>query len=88
MAASWVDVGFGMRTVARTCAPFGESSDRIGALDVLLREARILLAEATVVFVTSTGTPGSAPDVLAVRHVHADVGSRSTERWRGGVTDA
>ena len=73
---------------ARTCAPFGESSDRIGALDVLLREARILLAEATVVFVTSTGTPGSAPDVLAVRHVHADVGSRSTERWRGGVTDA
>ena len=28
---------------ARTCAPFGESSDRIGALDVLLREARTCL---------------------------------------------
>ena len=62
---------------ARTCAPLGESSDRIGELDMLLREAQILPADASVVFVTSTGTPGSAPDVLAVRRVPVEAGKRS-----------
>jgi pyruvate kinase len=71
---------------ARTCAPLAESSDRIGELDSLLREAQVLPTDASVVFVTSTGTPGSAPDVLAVRHVPADVGRRST--GRGRPTDA
>jgi pyruvate kinase len=59
---------------ARTCAPLGESADRIHALDTLLRETQILPADASVVFVTSTGTPGSPPNVLAVRHVSGDVG--------------
>jgi pyruvate kinase len=59
---------------ARTCAPLGESADRIHALDTLLRETQILPADASVAFVTSTGTPGSPPNVLAVRHVSGDVG--------------
>jgi hypothetical protein len=40
----------------------------------LLRETQILPADASVVFVTSTGTPGSPPNVLAVRHISGDVG--------------
>ena len=70
---------------ARTCAPLGEPSDRIGELDMLLREAQILPADAPVVFVISMGTPGSAPDMLAVRRVPADVGPRSDapSAWRG-----
>lgn len=73
--------------IARTCAPFGESSDRIAELDMLLRKARILSADASVVFVTSTGSPGSAPDVLAVRRVPADVRAlaRSTSPETGQV---
>jgi pyruvate kinase len=67
---------------ARTCPPLGESSDRIVELERLLRDARVLAADASVVFVTSTGTPGSAPDVLAIRHVPADVGPGPTERGR------
>jgi pyruvate kinase len=71
---------------ARTCPPLGESSDRIVELERLLRDARFLAADASVVFVTSTGTPGSAPDVLAIRHVPAGVGPEPTERGR--ATDA
>jgi pyruvate kinase len=71
---------------ARTCPPLGESSDRIAELERLLRDARILAADASVVFVTSTGMPGSAPDVLAIRRVPADVGPGPTDR--GGPTDA
>jgi pyruvate kinase len=56
---------------ARTCAPLGEPSDRVAALDLLLREAQILPADAAVVLVVSTGTPGSGPDVLAVRRLGA-----------------
>jgi pyruvate kinase len=54
---------------AWTCPPLGESSDRIVELERLLRDTRFLAADAPVVFVTSTGTPGSAPDVLAIRRV-------------------
>ena len=64
---------------ARTCPPFGESSNRIVELERLLRDARILAADASVVFVTSAGAPGSAPDVLAVRHVSFDLGPQPTE---------
>ncbi len=64
---------------ARTCALFGESSDRIVELERLLRDTRILAADASVVFVTSAGAPGSAPDVLAIRHVPVDLGPQPTE---------
>jgi len=56
---------------ARTCAPLGEPSDPVAALEMLLRESQILPADAAVVLVVSTGTPGSGPDVLAVRRLGA-----------------
>ncbi len=57
--------------VARTCRPLGESTDRLAELDSLLRGSRLLPAGAAVVLVSSTGSPGSSPNLLAVQRLTA-----------------
>jgi pyruvate kinase len=64
---------------ARTCAPLEGSSDRLGGLESLLHESRVLPAGASVVFVTSAGSPGSAPDALAVRRVAGGLDPHATD---------
>ena len=54
--------------VPRLCAALDES-DRIGQLDRLLGEARLVADGTTVVLVSSTATPGSAPNLLGVHRV-------------------
>lgn len=46
-----------------------EGSDRIGRLGVMLGESRLVARGTTVVLVSSTATPGSAPDLLALHRV-------------------
>jgi pyruvate kinase len=46
-----------------------DESDRMGGLNRLLGEARLVRDGATVVLVSSTATPGSAPNLLAVQRV-------------------
>jgi pyruvate kinase len=46
-----------------------DESDRLGRLNGLLGEARLLRDGATVVFVSSTATPGSAPNLLGIQRV-------------------
>ncbi len=46
-----------------------DEADRLGHLNRLLSETRVLGNEATVVLVSSTATPGSAPNLLSVQHV-------------------
>ena len=55
-----------------------EESDRIGQLDRLLGESRLVADGKTVVLVSSTATPGSAPTILGVHRVNtlAPLGSR------------
>jgi pyruvate kinase len=48
-----------------------DESDRIGGLKRLLSEARLVGDGATVVLVSSTATPGSAPNLLGVQRVVA-----------------
>jgi pyruvate kinase len=46
-----------------------DESDRLGRLNGLLGEARLLGDGATVVLVSSTATPGSAPNLLGIQRV-------------------
>ena len=46
-----------------------DESDRLGRLNGLLGEARLLGDGATVVLVSSTATPGSAPNLLGIERV-------------------
>ena len=46
-----------------------EESDRMERLNRLVRESKLVEDGATVVFVSSTATPGSAPDLLGVQRV-------------------
>jgi hypothetical protein len=46
-----------------------DESDRLGRLKGLLIEARLLGDGATVVLVSSTATPGSAPNLLGIQRV-------------------
>ncbi|NJD28892.1 MAG: pyruvate kinase [Chloroflexi bacterium] len=46
-----------------------DESDRLGRLNALLGEARLLGDGATVVLVSSTATPGSAPNLLGIQRV-------------------
>jgi hypothetical protein len=46
-------------------------SDRLGRLNELLNETRLLGDGATVVVVSSTATPGSAPNLLGIERVVA-----------------
>jgi pyruvate kinase len=46
-----------------------DESDRLGHLNGLLGEARLLSDGATVVLVSSTATPGSAPNLLGIQRV-------------------
>jgi pyruvate kinase len=55
--------------VPRLCAALDES-DRIGQLDRLLGETRLVADGTTVVLVSSTATPGSAPNLLGVHRVN------------------
>ena len=48
-----------------------DESDRIGQLDRLLGETRLVADGTTVVLVSSTATPGSAPNLLGVHRVGA-----------------
>ena len=77
--------------IPRPCAALDES-DQIGQLSRLLGEARLVADGTTVVLVSSTATPGSAPNLLGVhRVVWLAVGqpltrsatNRSTSRSRG-----
>ena len=54
--------------IPRQCAALQES-DQIGELSRLLGEARLVADGTTVVFVSSTATPGSAPNLLGVHRV-------------------
>ena len=54
--------------VPRPCAALDES-DRIGQLSRLLGEARLVADGTTVVLVSSTATPGSAPNLLGIHRV-------------------
>jgi pyruvate kinase len=55
--------------VPRLCAALDES-DRIGQLGRLLGETRLVADGTTVVLVSSTATPGSAPNLLGVHRVN------------------
>ncbi len=55
--------------VPRLC-PALDESDRIGQLDRLLGETRLVADGTTVVLVSSTATPGSAPNLLGVYRVN------------------
>jgi hypothetical protein len=46
-----------------------DDSDRIGELERLLDETRLVADGSTVVLVSSTATPGSAPNLLGVHRV-------------------
>jgi pyruvate kinase len=46
-----------------------DESDRLGRLNRLVSEARLVDDGATVVLVSSTATPGSAPNLLGVQRV-------------------
>ena len=46
-----------------------DEADRLGALNRLLGETRLVAEGATVVVVSSTATPGSAPNLLGVQRV-------------------
>ena len=54
--------------IPRLCSALGES-DRIGELDRLLVETRLVAAGTTVVLVSSTATPGAAPNLLGVHRM-------------------
>lgn len=56
--------------VPRVCAAL-DGSDPIGQLDRLLGESRLVAEGTTVVLVSSTATPGSAPDLLGIHRVSA-----------------
>jgi pyruvate kinase len=54
--------------VPRTSVALDEA-DRLGAVHRLLAGARLVAAGSTVVLVSSSATPGSAPDLLAVQRI-------------------
>jgi pyruvate kinase len=56
-----------------------DGSDRLGRLNRLLGEARLVGDGSTVVLVSSTATPGSAPNLLGVQRVIESKGIRGRE---------
>jgi pyruvate kinase len=62
--------------VPRLCAVL-DDSDRIGQLNRMLGESGLVAHGTTVVLVSSTATPGSAPDLLGVHRVRSPAAPES-----------